>query len=601
MPDNKRKKSIKKSGPKNKSSISKKKVVLDQSKATNKVQVNNKKKNEKLSSVKNENSLKNISISKKNVAQVVDINNKSNNTSLKKVNQKNSTNKRNSKKIPKFSTVTNIKIETKDEVSVLKKCGIEEKKSLINKFTSFISKKNKSKNVNSKRTKAKNTRINNKKVKINKKDSVFNNKIKRIFIIVSVICLIILLLEGIYLIIYKNNIDNNKIYYDTMNSLTIDDTDIVAVGSSNFNYSKYYDYTGGLEKGKFIKYDKDGKILVEKMYETGINTTFSSIITVEDGYIVVGSGVFSKEEQENGAKEALIIKYDKDGNIVWEKFYQVVTNTSFNKVIEVNDGYVAVGQSIYANTEMGNHTTGGGIIVKYDKEGKEIWHNNHGGMKSGNFNDVVEVDGNLYVVGKDATDSGNIVKYTKDGKYVWHKNYSYTDGIGFTGIAYLNKSLYVVGSKKILPEDITEEDSRSTTNTDALLVVYDMKGNIEFEKTFGGSNYERYNSILAHRNNLYVVGNTSSNDAGLKIDTDGKLMTGLVVRYDVNGNILKKDAFGGSNNDILTDITTDGVCLFISGYSNSNDGNITTAINNGKDYFGKIIEIDFKFRTLMVK
>ena len=73
----------------------------------------------------------------------------------------------------------------------------------------------------------------------------------------------------------------------------------------------------------------------------------------------------------------MIIKYDKDGNIVWEKFYHVVTYTRFNKVIETSDGYVAIGQSIYANMEMGNNTTGGGIIVKYDKDGNEIWHNNH--------------------------------------------------------------------------------------------------------------------------------------------------------------------------------------------------------------------------------
>lgn len=433
------------------------------------------------------------------------------------------------------------------------------------------------------------------------KDPIFTKKTKRIFIIVSVICLAILLLEGISLIIHKINLDNKKVYYDSLNAIAIDGTDIVAAGSSNFKYSKTYSYTEGLEKGKLIKYDKNGKIIFEKMYEKGINTTFSSIINVDDGYVVVGSGVFSEEEKQNEAREAFIIKYDKEGNIVWEKFYQVVTNTRFNKVIETADGYIAVGQSIYANMELGNHTAGGGIIVKYDKEGNEIWRNNHGGMKSGNFNDVVEVNGSFYVVGKDATDSGNIIKYNKDGEYIWHKNYNYTDGIGFTGIAYLNDSLYVVGSKKVLSEDITEEDSRDTTNTDALLVVYDLEGNKKFEKTFGGSNYERYNSILAYHNNLYVAGHISSKDAGFKIETDGEMMTGLVIRYDQDGNILKKAVFGGSNNDNLTDIITDGVSLYISGYSNSDNGNITTAKNNGKDYFGKVIKLDFKFRTLMVK
>lgn len=435
----------------------------------------------------------------------------------------------------------------------------------------------------------------------NNKQPLFNAKTKKVFIITSIVCLAVILIEGIYLIYNHYEVEKKTVYYDSFNSLILDSNNTVAVGSSNFKHSKFNDYTKGLEKAKITKYDYNGKILFEKMYEKGINTTFSSIIAVSDGYIAAGSGEFSEEERTSGAREAILLKYDKDGKIVWEKFYQVLTNTRYNKVIAVEDGYIAIGQSIYANMEMGNHTTGGGIIVKYDKDGNEVWHNNHGGMKSGNFNDIVPVNGDLYVVGKDATDSGNIVKYNAEGIYQWHRNYSYTDSIGFTGIALMNNSLYVVGSKKVLPAGITDDDDRATTNTDALLVNYDLDGNIIFQKTFGGSNYERYNSILAYHNNLYVVGHTSSTDAGLKVDTDGNLMTGILVRYDKNGNITKKECFGGKNNDNLTDIVTDGVSIYVSAYSNSKDGNISIRRDNGKDYFGKIIKLDFRFRTLMIK
>ncbi len=434
-----------------------------------------------------------------------------------------------------------------------------------------------------------------------KKEPIFTKKTKKIFLLVSLICGIIILLEGVIFLIYSIQNDQKNVYYDVLNAIDLDGQEIVAVGSSDFRYSKSQNYTKGYRKGKLIKYDSEGKIIFEKMYDNGINTNFNSVISVSDGYVVVGNGVFSEEEQENEASEAFIIKFDKEGNIIWQKFYQVVTYTTFNKVIETTDGYVAIGQSIYANMEMGNHTTGGGIIVKYDFNGNEIWHNNHGGMKSGNFNDIIEVDGNFYVVGKDATDSANLIKYDQNGNYQWHKNYSYTDGIGFTGITYLDHSLYVVGSKKVLPEGTGDDDDRTTTNTDALIIKYDLDGNIQYEKTFGGSNYERYNSILTYKNELYVIGHTTSSDAGFKVETDGNLMTGILVRYDQNGNILKKQTFGGSNNDNLTDIVTDGVSIYMCGYSNSKNGNITTSKNNGKDYFGKIIKVDFKFRTLIVK
>ena len=512
--------------------------------------------------------------------------------------------KKNTKQTPKE---TKTKLKKKTIKTTKKKFSIRAffndlKFKFLNKDKTRLNKN--SKPITNKQQKAKD-KNNNKKKKFNIKEMFasisLSKKTKKIFIIVVMTCTIILILEGCYVIYHKIKTDLNTVYYDSLNSLAIDGSDILAVGSSNFRYSQNYNYTNGLEKAKLIKYDKEGNIILEKQYEKGINTTFSSIITVEDGYIVVGSGVFSEEEQKNEGREAMIIKYDKEGNIVWEKFYQVVTNTRFNKVIAVSDGYIAVGQSIYANMEMGNHTTGGGIIVKYDLDGNIVWYNNHGGLKSGNFNDIVEVDDNFYVVGKDGTDCGNIVKFDKNGKYLWHKNYRYTDTLGFSGIAYFDKHLYVVGSKKVLPEETTDDDDRKTTNTDALLVKYDLNGKVVLEKSFGGSNYERYNSIVNYYDDLYIVGHITSKDAGLKVETDGKLMTGIIVQYDKNGNMSRKEVLGGSNDDNLTDIITDGASLYISGYSNSEDGNIITRNNNGKDYFGKVIKLDSKFRTLLLK
>ncbi len=544
--------------------------------------------------------------------------------------KKKGTTKKTEKKVPKFSTVTNLKVEK--EKSSPKKVDTEIKKDKENKekkplFSFFKQKKTeknekskiKKKSVSKPKTEQKKPKEKkqhfqflkkpkSKKVK-NKQEQKKNTSELILFIktnkwlkIIMGICVTIIFIEGIYLLILLIQREFHTVYYDSLNSLILDNQDIVAVGSSNFKYSKENDYTKGLEKGKLIKYDKDGKIIFEKMYKKGINTTFSSIISISDGYIVVGSGEFSEEEQENEGREAFIIKYSKEGEILWEKFYSVLTNTRFNKVIQTQDGnFIAIGQSIYANMELGNHQTGGGIIVKYDAEGNEIWHNNHGGTKSGNFNGIVEVDGNFYVVGKDASDSGNIVKYDANGIYQWHKNYSYTDGLGLSDIVYQDNGLYVVGSKKILSEGTTDDDNRDTDNTDAVLIKYDLEGNIIFEKTFGGSNFERYNDIFIYKNKLYVVGHTTSEDAGLKTDTNQEYMAGILVCYDLNGNMEKKDALGGSHDDNLTEIYTDGVSIYIAGYSNSKNGNITTAKNNGKDYFGKIIKLDMKFRTLMVR
>ena len=417
-------------------------------------------------------------------------------------------------------------------------------------------------------------------------------------IIAGIVCLLIIILEAIIFINHNNRASSKAVYHDSYNAIAVSENSLVVAGNSDFKYSKENKYSEN-SRGKLVKYDEMGNLIFEKKYDKGLSTTFNDVIEVSDGYIVVGTGVFSEEEKKNEGREALIVKFTKEGEVVWEQFYQVLTNTGFNRVIEVNDGYIAVGQSIYANMELGNHQTGGGIIVKYDKEGKEVWHNNHGGTKSGSFNDLVEVDGNIYVVGKDGADSGNLVKYNGSGEYQWHKNYSYTDNYGLTGLTKNGDYLYAVGSKKVFDTEVTDDDDRYTTNTDALLIKYNLDGEVQYEKTFGGSSYERYNKIMVYHNNFYAVGHICSHDAGLKVTTDkDEEMTGLIVRYDLNGNILKKATFGGSNNDNLTDVATDSTSYYIVGYSNSLDGNMVPVKANGKDYFGKLLKLNSKFMKM---
>ena len=454
---------------------------------------------------------------------------------------------------------------------------------------------------NSKKIKKSKPILTSKSKKIKKSKPILTSKSKKIYIGIMLACILILIVEGIYFLIIKQNINNKSVYYDTLNSLTLDKTDIVAVGSSNFKNSKYNAYTKGLEKAKLVKYDKNGTIIFEKMYNDGINSTYNDIIEVNDGYVVVGSYEKDEEQTKSNVRDALIVKYDKDGNIIWQKTFTSLSNSKFNKVVEVEDGYVVIGQSIYAAMEMGNSDQGGGVIIKYSTTGEVMWTKFHGGTKSGSFNGVTIVDGSFYVVGRDGTDFGNLVKYSSDGEYEWHHNYRYTDTLGLSDIAYADGKLYAVGSKEIFDKEVTDDDERNTTNTDALLICYNLNGEIEFEKTFGGSNQERYNSIMAYHNNLFVIGSSNSKDSGLRIFTDGTATTGILVKYDLSGSIERKTTYGGSNQDNLTDIVTDNSNLYITSYTNSKDGNIILKKDNGKDYHGRLIKVDSRLRILFLK
>lgn len=415
---------------------------------------------------------------------------------------------------------------------------------------------------------------------------------KRIIHLVIFIVLSFLLVYGVYFLFFRQDKVVSLDSYDSLNSLILDGTDIVAVGSSNFRYSDSVDYTGGNEQAKVIKYNKKGEVLFETAFTEGILSKYYSIVLTDDGYVTVGSYEMDQDDRVN---IGLIVFYDKEGNIVWKNELATNGDTIFYDVDTVSDGYIVVGQSL-SDQPLEN----GAVIVKYSKSGSLVWKKYFGNTDSTAFKGVEVAKDRIYAVGLDQKDMGILACFQLDGQYSWHKEYLYTDDLGLSDIYYFKNNLYVVGGKKVLDSELVDEE-RNTSNTDALLLKYSLEGDLLFEKTFGGSNLEHYNSLTAYGNNLYVVGYSNSTDSGLKIFTDGVKKAGIFVKYDLDGEMEKKTVYGGSNDDNLTGIVTDNSNLYITGYSNSKDGNLLSSHENGRDYFGKLVKVDSRLRVLFIK
>ena len=415
---------------------------------------------------------------------------------------------------------------------------------------------------------------------------------KRIIHLVIFIVLSFLLVYGVYFLFFRQDKVVSLDSYDSLNSLILDGTDIVAVGSSNFRYSDSVDYTGGNEQAKVIKYNKKGEVLFETAFTEGILSKYYSIVLTDDGYVTVGSYEMDQDDRVN---IGLIVFYDKEGNIVWKNELATNGDTIFYDVDTVSDGYIVVGQSL-SDQPLEN----GAVIAKYSKSGSLVWKKYFGNTDSTAFKGVEVAKDRIYAVGLDQKDMGILACFQLDGQYSWHKEYLYTDDLGLSDIYYFKNNLYVVGGKKVLDSELVDEE-RNTSNTDALLLKYSLEGDLLFEKTFGGSNLEHYNSLTAYGNNLYVVGYSNSTDSGLKIFTDGVKKAGIFVKYDLDGEMEKKTVYGGSNDDNLTGIITDNSNLYITGYSNSKDGNLLSSHENGRDYFGKLVKVDSRLRVLFIK
>ena len=329
-------------------------------------------------------------------------------------------------------------------------------------------------------------------MKKNKKDlKVEQKRLIKWLRVIIVLCIAIIVVEVGYIGLSYYNRKNSIVYTDTLNSFKETDDGYLVVGNSDFKNSEFNDYKKDYNKAKFAKYNSDFEVEFESAYTKGYSSYFSDVIEYSDGFIAVGGAQYDEQQVEDNATDGLIVLYDKEGKQVDTKSVQIAGDTTFNKVLLVDDGFIVVGQSILQNMVIGNDPDGGALIIKYDFDLNEVWRANYGGSKSGNFNDAI-IDGDyIYLVGKDATRYGMVAKYTLSGEQVFVKSYEYTDTVGFSSIVKVGNDFFVAGSKTI---NIDAKDADKVT--EGLILKYNSDGEVLDEVTFSKNNSARFNKII---------------------------------------------------------------------------------------------------------
>jgi hypothetical protein len=100
---------------------------------------------------------------------------------------------------------------------------------------------------------------------------------------------------------------------------------------------------------------------------------YESVTAVADGYVAVGSSDSTDAIWgNNGGSDAIIVKYDLNGNVVWVENAGGSASDRYDSVTAVADGYVVVGSSYSTDALWGNNGSTDAIIVKYFVEPSEI-------------------------------------------------------------------------------------------------------------------------------------------------------------------------------------------------------------------------------------
>lgn len=389
--------------------------------------------------------------------------------------------------------------------------------------------------------------------------------------LITIVFLIILGIECLYLAYSYFFPKKTKVYFDGINAVINVNNSYITVGSNNDNDMN-------LEKAKISKYNKDKEKTFEKLYNKGYNSAFFGVAEEENSLIAVGSYEKTETDNNDSVRRALIVKYDENQEIEFEREYKLLDNSKFTSVVIVPDGYIACGQSIYKNTKVGSQE-GGAILVKYDKDGNLLWSKNYGNSKEASFNDIVYTNNLVYVVGNKDASTGTISAYDLDGNIVYNTEYAGIDKSGFEGLITDNNYLYVGGAL-------------NNSITSAIIVKYNLLCEKQNEVIYQNDNSTSYHKLaLDKEDNIIVIGTLS-----LPKESEDKTIStynldGLVGKYTKDLKEVSVITYGDEKDDYFTDITLVDDDYLITGYSSYEEGS----------YYSKFIRYSNALKLLGVE
>jgi len=304
-------------------------------------------------------------------------------------------------------------------------------------------------------------------------------------------------------VVWKRNFGGSS--FDYFYAVTTVSDGVIAVGDSHAFGSG--DWTGVTGKGGFdaiiVKFDFNGNVVWKKNFGGNNDDRFDGVMTVSDGIIAVGTSHFQSFGNGDWVgvtgqidNDAIIVKYDFNGNLLWKKSYGTNYRDWFESVTAVSDGVIAVGHKyrMYMGTSYNDV-----IIVKYDNSGNILWDKTLNNNEGNSYYSVTTISDGVIAVGQ-----GNksiIVKYDNAGNVVWKKSLSGS----FESIIAVSDGMIVAGSAHV-------ENTGDWTGfighgaRDAILVKYDFNGNIVWKKHFGGKGYDEYYSVVAVSDGFIAVG-----------------------------------------------------------------------------------------------
>ena len=313
-----------------------------------------------------------------------------------------------------------------------------------------------------------------------------------------------------------------------------------------------------------VKLDSVGDVRWQKTYGGSSADSASSIIaTADGGYVVAGN----TESFGAGDDDAWVLRLDAAGNVLWQKVYGGRRyDITLSLVATADGGYAVAGytESFGDSTDV--------WLLKLDAGGNVQWQRTYGGSSTDWAFSLVATTGGYAIAGRTysfADPNGGdlwVLKLDPAGDMQWQKTYGGSSLDQADSLIATTDGGYAVAgwTRSFGPGD-----------ADVWVLKLDPAGEVQWQKTYGGQYDDWGHSLVATADGGYVVAGSTASFGNGADDV-------WVLKLDARGNVLWQKTNGDGDADAAFSLvaTADG------GYA------VTGLTDRYPDYNAGVVKLD---------
>ncbi len=277
--------------------------------------------------------------------------------------------------------------------------------------------------------------------------------------------------------------------------------------------------------------------------------------TKDGGYLLNGAST----SFGNGDVDALIVRVDALGNILWSNSCGTAANEIPTYAVETFDNKFTF---IGSTDTSAPGTLTNGLLFKTDSAGNFLWAKSFGGINSETATKIIELPDHGYAITGSTESYGSgssdiyFMRTDQNGDTLFTRIYGSADNEASKSMTTTRDGGYIICGKS------SAFISGQLVIT-AFLVRIDSTGNLLWSKLYGDSLFQEAQSVVETADSGFIV-------CGSRDFTSNGNYDILLFKTDISGNIQWSKTYGGNKGEgsYAVHLNEDGTYV-LSGYTNS--------------------------------